>query len=255
MRSLISATALGFLALATCRGAVTDIWPVQVPSPTDAAAYAKRIAALDAVTGLPPELAPAIQYEKAFLRAVSRGPQAEWLPAMRAFAAATGSDPIVAGLRDVAKAWVARIEMQGVGTVLDTYYAQNVQYPATLAEVEKALPADLRADPWGQPWVYRPRAPQGFAKENRQRYQLGPTRFPELASLREATTGRNPFTPPVWKVVLRVVGENRALEFQSGGAVVGVLSAGGTLDHYSLMYVGDHWALMTGPDQLFTIAF
>ena len=255
MRSLISAALLGLLGLATGRAAVTDIWPVQLPPPTDANAFVQREAALDATTGLPPELAPAVQYQKAFLRAIARAAQPDWLPQMRAFAVATGNDPMTAGLRDASRAWVARIEMQSIGTILDGYYAQNVRYPVSLGEVEKTFPADLRADPWGQPWVYRPHAPQGFSKETRQRYQLGPTRFPDLGTLRDATANRPPFTPPAWKVVLRLVGENRALEFHVGNAVVGLLSAGGTLDTYSLLYVGDHWALMAGPDQLFTIAF
>ena len=256
MRSLISAVLLSLLGLATGRAAVTDIWPTQATPAPDAAALAQRLGALDAATAsLPPELVPAVQFQKAFLRAVSRGAQADWLPTMRAFATATGTDPVAAGLRDVSRAWLARVEMQNIGTILDGYYAQNVRYPAAFNEVEKMLPADLRLDPWGQPWVYQPHAPQGFAKETRQRYQLGPTRSPDLGTLRDATVGRKPFTPPAWKVVLRLVGENRALEFQSGGAVVGLLSAGGQLGMYSLLYVGDHWALMAGTDQLFTIAF
>ena len=255
MRSLISAALLGWLSLATGCGAVADLWPAALPPPADTAAFTQKIAALDAVTNLPPELAPAVQFEKAFLRAVSRAAQGEWVPPMRAFAAAVGNDPVAAGLRDASRAWVARVEMQSLDTILTGYYAQNVRFPVTLGEVEGTLPAELRVDPWGQPWVYQPHAPRGFAREVRQRYQLGPTRLPRLGTLRDATTDRKPFVPPAWTVALRVVGENRALEFRSGGAVVGLLSAGGTLDRCTLMYVGEHWALMAGADQLFTLAF
>ena len=257
MRSPISAALLlGVLGLtATCHAAVTDVWSVPLPAPADTAAFTQRQSALDSVTGLPPELVLAVQFQKAFLRAVGRATPAEWLPQMRTFASAAASDPVAVGLREAAKAWVARAEMEELGKVLDGYYAQNVRYPAAWSEVEKTLPAELRADPWGQPWVYRPHAPQGFAKEGRQRYQLGPTRLPELETLREATMERKPFAPPAWKVALRVVGENRALEFQSGGAVVGLVSAGGQVGNYTLMYVGDRWALLAGPDQLFTIVF
>ena len=256
MRSLISAGFLGLLGLAaTTRAAVSDLWPVQLPPPVDAAGFTRKADALDAVTGFPPELAPTIQFEKAFYKAVSRAAQGEWLPQMRAFAAATGNDPVAAGLRDVSRAWVARIEMQSIDVALTDYYAQNVRFPLSFGEVEKSLSPDLRVDPWGQPWIYRPHAPTGFSKESRQRYQLGPTRLPDLGTLREATTDRKPFAPPAWKVALRVVGENRALEFQADGTVVGLISAGGTLGVYSLMYVADHWALMAGPDQLFTVAF
>ncbi len=46
-----------------------------------------------------------------------------------------------------------------------------------------------------------------------------------------------------------------ALEFSLGDAVVGVLQAGGRIDAYTLVYVGDRWALMAGTDQLFTVTF
>ena len=46
-----------------------------------------------------------------------------------------------------------------------------------------------------------------------------------------------------------------ALEFQSGGRVVGLIQPGGRIDAYPLLYIGDRWALMAGPDQLFTVAF
>lgn len=237
------------MASAALAASPAEWWPTQVPKSIDP----KKLDA--AATTLPPELAPAVKFEQAFLRAVARAPENDWLPAMQTLASATGNDPVSAETREVAKAWVARAQMAQIGEVLDKDYVENVRYPSTFAEVEKTLPPDLKADPWGEPWTYQPRAPQGFAQEVNQRYQLGPKRFPNLGTLREATSNRKPLAPPAWKIFLRTTGNNRALEFQQNGAVAGLLTAGGKIGDYGLLYVGDHWALMAATDQLFTVAF
>lgn len=264
MRSRIEAAALpGLVAVvwmtgepATLRGAAADVWPAQVIPAVDEAALKQRLASLDATAAsLPPELLPTIRFEQAFVRIMARAGESDWLPGVRAMAEAPGTDPVTAALRDVAKAWVARVEMRGVGAVLDNYYAKNVRYPNALSDVERDLPKDLKTDPWGEPWVYRPHAPSGFAKEMLQRYTLGPKRAPDLGTLKEATVNRKGFAPPAWKIALRQIAGNSALEFSNGGALVGVLQAGGKLDAYTLVFVGDRWALMAATDQLFTVTF
>ena len=233
-----------------------DLWPAQPPAVASPEALGQRTATLEAtLPAFPPELAPAVRFEETFLRILARVPAVDWQAQIRGFADAPGNDPVIAAVRESAKGWVARVQMEEIGKVLDGYYAQNVRFPATLAEVERDLAKPLRQDPWGEAWTYSLHAPQGFAKETAQRYRLGPKRYPTLGTLREATAERRPFVPPAWKVALRVIGENRALEFFLGNATVGLVQAGGKIDVYTLAYVGDHWALMAGPDQLFTVAF
>ncbi len=241
---------------AALRGAPADAWPTQAVPAADEGALRQRVANLDAVAAtLPPELLPAIRFEQAFVRIVARSGESDWLPGVRALADAPGTDPVTAAVRDVAKAWIARVEMRGVGEVLDRYYAKNVRYPNSLSEVERDLPKDLKTDPWGEAWAYRAHAPAGFAKEVLQRYTLGPKRDPDLGTLQEATVNRKPLTPPAWRIASRQFAGSSALEFSLGGAVVGVLQAGGRLAPYTLVYVGDRWALLAATDQLFTVTF
>ena len=56
-------------------------------------------------------------------------------------------------------------------------------------------------------------------------------------------------------MTLEVATDNRALEFQQNGATKGVIAAGGKIDNDTLLFIGDHWALMAATDQLFTIPF
>lgn len=246
----------GLLAAIPAQGAASDVWPTQVPPLADEAALNQRIAGLQAAAAtLPPQLMPTLRFEEAFLRIMARVSETEWLPAVRALADAPGADPVTAATRDVARAWVARAAMRGIGVVLDDFYAKNVRFPMAFSEVDKDLPRDLKADPWGEPWSYRTHAPEGFGKQVLQRYTLGPKRYPQLGTLREATVGRQPFTPPAWKITQMRAGEGNALEFRAGGAVLGLIQAGGRIDAYTLVYVGDRWALMAGPDQFFTVTF
>jgi hypothetical protein len=260
MRSRISAAVLTCVfaawVSAPARGAAADIWPAQIAPIADEAALHQRIANLEtAATTVPPNLVPAIRFEEAFVRAVGRAAESEWLPAMRALAAAPDQDPIASALRDLAKAWIARVEMRAIGVVLDNYYAQNVHYPKALSDVERDLPNDLKLDPWGEPWVYRTHAPDGFGKELFQRYVIGPKRFPDLGTLKEATVDRPPFNPPAWKIAARTVGDGSALEFSDRTGVVALLQAGGKVGPYTLVYVGNRWALLAATDQLFTETF
>jgi hypothetical protein len=262
-RSLIRSGACalaGFLAVAVgvsaASGAAADIWPAQITPAADEAVLNQRVASLEtAAATLPPNLVPAVRFEEAFVRAVARGSESDWLPAMRALAQAPGTDAVTAAVRDVAKAWIARVEMREIGAVLDSYYAQNVHYPTSLAAIERDLRSELKLDPWGEPWVYRTHAPAGFGKEVLQRYTIGPKRFPELGTLKEATLDRPPFVRPAWRIALKPVGESSALEFSNGSGVLALLQAGGTVGAYTLVYIGTHWALLASPDQLFTETF
>ena len=256
---LLVSGALGISAVAGSASGQTapaELWPTQVPAAADAGTLDVRVGKLEsAVAAFPDALRPAVQFEETFLRIMSGAPENEWLPPVRTFSAATASDPVSVGVRGEARAWLARTEMEAIGPTLDQYYGENVRYPATFAEVEKLLPTGLKTDPWGETWVYRPHAPKGFGGETRQRYQIGPKRYPGLGGMRDAIGGRQTFLPPAWKVTLQAATNNRALEFQLNGVGKGLISAGGKIDDYRLLYVGERWALMASTDQLFTIAF
>ncbi len=237
---------------AVCNGAPTDVWPVRIP--TDAASLSRHIASLGAsAEALPSELAPAVEFEKVFLQILAGAPQPEWLPRMQAFAARSQTDPITQGLRELSKAWLARVEMLVLDDALKSYYAENVCFPEQLSALGNNLPEILRLDPWGEQWAYRARAAAGFSSVPAQRYQIGPHRYPELGTLREAITKRKP-PATGWKISPRKVGESAALEFRSSSGTA-LIQSGGKIDQCALLFAGPDWALMAGADQLFAVMF
>jgi len=173
---------------------------------------------------------------------------------MDKLAAAPGGDPVAEGVRDGARAWSARLQMADIGLALRLYYRNQVRFPATLSEIENNLPQNLRKDPWGEPWIYKPTAPQGFEHLATQRYQLGPTRYPNLTPLPEAATLRKPESHS-WTISLPDAAGKKALEFRSPekGAAVSIIQPGGKIDGCSLLYIGDNWALMAGDDRVFAV--
>jgi len=231
-----------------------DIWPAQV-SPLKKEALALQLAALGStVPRLPDTLEPALDFQKIFLQIISGVPASVWRADLEKLAVAPGGNPVVEGVREAARAWFARLQMADIDQALRLYYRAHVQFPATLAEIEGDLPQTLRKDPWGEPWIYKPLAPQGFERLAMQRYQLGPTRFPNLAPLPEALTRRKPETHS-WTISLRDAAGKKALEFRSPekGATVAIIEPGGKIDGCVLLYIGNNWALMAGVDDLFAV--
>jgi hypothetical protein len=254
---LASALALG-ICLAVCgvgRGAtVEELWPAQTPA-GDAASLISQLDA--AAKTLPAQLQPAIQFQKVFVQIIVGAPQAVWRGELERLARLTAArnDPATLAVQRLARVWLARVQMQELDAVLRKHYRNNVSFPESLAKIAKDIPPHLRTDPWGEPWMYQVHAPQGFKKQTDQRYQLGPTRLPQLTTLKQATRNRPP-APRPWKVTAREVGGTRALEFRlaSTGAPVATTQAGGAVGDCVLVHVGQSWALLANQDQLFTIA-
>jgi hypothetical protein len=128
-----------------------------------------------------------------------------------------------------------------------------VQFPDQLDAVKTDIPEALRVDPWGEPWVYRLTAPQGFTKLQGQRYEIGPTRFPHLTDLE--TAAKNEPVSRGWKIVAREVAGARALEIRTADGKVAVVQPGARIGEVSLAYIGDGWALFTDTERLFTATF
>ena len=259
MRLRISAVALAAIAsFAPGSHAATpaDIWPRQIPSLNQNTLKEQLAIIESAADNLPPALRPATQFQKVFLRILSGEEPSRWRGEIEKIASASETSPLEAGLREVARAWLARLEMIEIDTVFRTYYRQNVRFPATLAEVEADIPSKLRKDPWGDAWSYKPHAPQGFEKLATQRYQLAPARFPQLGDLKDATRRRSPAAQS-WKITPHDVAGSKALEFRnpSANASVAILQPGGRIDDCTLLFIGEGWALMAGVDQLFAISF
>ena len=233
-----------WLVLAVPAGAATlpELWPLQPVHATlsNQLATAKTI---------PAELQPALQFQKIFCTILSGAPASVWRADIEKFSRLTGNDPVAQGIREAARPWLARVWIEDLAVILRNYYRHHVSFPDKLVD----LPEVLRVDPWGQPWVYKLHEPVGFKRQTNQRYQIGTTRNPQLSLLSDAIKNRRP--PAVaWKITPLDVGGARALQFQSATANA-LLQPGGMVDGYVLMFIGDGWALLGGPEQLFTVVF
>ena len=245
MRSPTREVALLLLALAVSAAAGTplEIWP-DVP----AASQGEGMSA----AGISQPLLPAVRFQKTFLKILSGAKSTEWRAEMESFCNPPADTPLASGLREVARAWIARAQMEGIDALLRGYYRRNVSFPATLAELGP-LPPSLQKDPWGDAWSYSTLAPQGFSKLAAQRYQLGPANFPKLTTLAEAVHERRSH-PHSWGITPRNVKGASALEFR-GKKSTSVIQPGGEIEGCRLLFIGDKWALMAGLDQLFAIEF
>jgi hypothetical protein len=263
MRLHTSALALVFAIVAAGFGfnsqAATplEIWPQQFSSLDKNALKAQTDMLDSAAATLPQPVAPAVRFQRIFLRIISGAPASAWRDDVQKIASSTGKEPVESALAEISRAWLARLEMADIDVELHNYYRRNVRFPETLAEVEADIPANIRKDPWGDPWIYKPVAPQGFERLEDQRYQLGPTRFPQLGSLSQAVSHRA-VQIPAWTISPRDISGSTALEFRSdrsGTSVITTVQAGGRVDDCILLFIGDHWALMAGVDQLFAVTF
>ena len=219
-----------------------ETWPER-PDPT---------AGVADTSWAPVELQSAVAFQRTFLKIIGGKPEDEWRGELEGFAAVTGSNPVLQGLRQLARVWLARVEMEGIDAALVVYYRQNVRFPDTLDAAN--LPGNLKRDPWGDAWIYQVHAPEGFARLGTQRYRLEPGHYPGLAGLKEAIGRRE---PPArgWKIAEVQIAGGMALEFRMPGGAVATVEPGGRADDSTLMYIGQKWALMAGIDQLFTTAF
>jgi hypothetical protein len=231
-----------------------DLWPEAMAVPDKAALKAGTDAISSAESTLPPELKPALDFQRIFLRILSGEPASTWHLEMEKLAASTALDPVSAGVREAARVWVARLQINSIDAVMRVYYRKHVAFPSSLSEVENDLPGNLRKDPWGEPWVYRQTAPYGFAKLASQRYQLGPTRYPDLLPLPGAA-GNRKAAARSWTTSLILINGQKALKIKISDQdkSPSVIQPGGKIGNCFLLYIGDSWALMAETDRLFTI--
>jgi hypothetical protein len=266
MRSRISLPALIAVVCIAAPARAADwgeYWPQQILK-LDKAALASRLGVLDQEirvvhsmnSDVLDPLLPALQFQKAFLQAVSGAPASIWRAEMERLAALPGSDAVADAVRETARVWQARLMMSDIDGALRVYYRRQVRFPATLAEIENSLPQNLLKDPWGEPWIYKPGAPQGFERLGGQRYRLAPARFPDITPLPDAATCRTPQSHP-WTISLREAAGRKSLEFHSSenGASSAIIEPGGKVGGCTLLFIGDGWALMAGVDQLFAVEF
>lgn len=231
------------MSAAACAAVVPEVWSGKADE-----------AALDkAWHELPAPVRPAVDFQKVLVKIRASNKPDEWRGEVERFAKAPETDAMSAGLRELAKCWMARAEMVRVDEALRLYFRKAVRFPDTLGAVEKDLPPGAKLDPWGEPWIYQATAPKEMAKWTKQRYALGPTRAPLLTPLAEAVKAKP--APVGWKLSPRDAGGVRALEMRGADGKVAVVQAGGRFGDATLLFVGEGWALLADTERLFALGF
>jgi hypothetical protein len=202
---------------------------------------------------VPPPLRQAVDFQRLLQKIRAGAPVAEWKPEMALFLNAPASDPVAKSLVEVAKIWLARASMTQIDAALRKYYRKSVSFPDTLLAVKGDIPAEAQDDPWGQPWVYKPAVPHGLGKLSKQRYQLGPTRLPNLSPLADAIDPES--KPATFKLTMRDVGGSKAVELRTADGQTAILQAGGRSGEFGVVYIGDGWVLLADTERLFSVAF
>jgi hypothetical protein len=250
------AGALFWIVLIVMRGAAfgaasDEVWPRQLPA-LDQSKLDTALAQLNAAAAtLPPELGPAIDYQKLFLHIASGESPLGYEAEFQKLAATTRTDGVSVGVAQAARACLARAQMEKLGKILHDYYRHNVRFPDTLADVDAQIPKELNRDPWGDDWFYRPEKVPGFVGPGAQRYRIAPRRLPWLVYPQAGTEG--PMTPELkWSIAVKEVAGGKALEFRptKAGASTGVIQPGGHVDDCFLLYIGEKWALLGTGDRL-----
>ena len=228
-----------------------DIWK---NGPVDSATLQAQTTAIDAAEAkLPAPARPAGEFQKVMLQIRSGADAAAWRGEIDKYAKASGEDGVTVALRELAKCWQARRAMVEIDKVLRKFYGANVRFPDKLDEVKADIPEAVKVDPWGEAWVYKPTTAQTFAKYAKQRYELGPTRYPDLSTMKEMLAAGPPAR--TFKITPRDVAGTRTLEIRTSDGRTGVVQPGAKVGDVSLVFIGDGWALLADTERLFTVAF
>jgi hypothetical protein len=245
------AFAITVLASGIGRAVPPDVWkngPV-----TEATATIQSLAIENGIMQLPALLRPAAEFQKVLLQIRSGADPSVWRAAVDRAAQNAGGDSVTVALRELGKCWQARLAEVEIDKALRKFYRTNVRFPDHLAEVQADIPESLRLDPWGQPWIYKTTAPEGFAKLDDQRYGLGPTRYPQLSTLGVAVKAEP--AAPAWKITPREVSGGRAVEIRTAAGQVAVVQPGAQIEGITVAYIADGWALFANTDGLFVESF
>jgi len=95
-------------------------------------------------------------------------------------AKAAPDTPFGRATAELARGWLARLQMERLDHALHRYWVDNVEYPKTLQDLvgAKLATPDMLADPWGKPFSYTTRALKAVPDLPRQAYTLRCTGIP-----------------------------------------------------------------------------
>ncbi|MCS7048989.1 MAG: hypothetical protein NZ483_06825 [Verrucomicrobiae bacterium] len=160
----------------------------------------------------------------------------------------TNTDPLAQAGDLMARRWLTRLDREKVKTTLHAYYAQHLEYPAT-------LPPNIQPphDRWGIPWRYERTTTRFVRHLTNQTYRLESVRLGELSDLAAAL--RVAYGQRIQLQPTRRDGQTVTFTLP-GRAQPIVLSVGASFDGVDLAAVttntviltdGDHWKTLPLP--------
>ena len=166
--------------------------------------------------------------------------------------AAKATSPLAAAGQDMAFSWLTRMDMKSVKEGLRHVFAENIEYPDTLAPVG-SLPANIRpplADRWGVPWAYSVSDFKQIKAGAKSTFTLQSTRLGEMSDCQKALD--RPYgggeslvltrMPPLnGKALLKVSGTGKGQVLVGEGAVAGRVSFPYCSDSILILSNGDYW--------------
>ena len=168
--------------------------------------------------GVPGEAQPALELERLLARARAGEDRQQWVPGLKRFSGVEAPKGAAAALKWVAQCWEARAQVLEWDALLRAAYRKKARFPDRLDDLLNTAPEALRKDPWGESWAYRPTAPAHSPKLVGQRYQLGPSKFPELVPL--DVPGKAPAPPRLPSGVVLEFFSLASGDLQGGGSAV-----------------------------------
>jgi hypothetical protein len=164
---------------------------------------------------------------------------------------AAGPDPIAAIGAEMARRWLTRLDREQVTAGLQKVYAEDLEYPETLAAVG-ALPQEFRpplTDRWGAAWRYTPTAFKKLDIGDRQTFVLESTKLGEPSDLKTALAlpyGAG-FTFKPAKV-MPPIGGKAVITFQDAAGRADTLSEGSAGNDLGFAYLGDDLLILSSGD-------
>ena len=165
---------------------------------------------------------------------------------------ASGSaGPVDAMGAEMARRWLTRLDREQVTAALQTVYAEDLEYPETLAPLS-ALPPEKRPpmnDRWGAAWLYKPAAFKKLQIGDRQTYILQSATLGDDSALKPALArsyGAGFTFKPV--ASMPAIGGKAVFVFQDAAGQRVTVSEGASGSDLGLAYLGDAVLILSNGD-------
>lgn len=169
-----------------------------------------------------------------------------------ALASSGGTTPLASAGKEMAFCWLTRMDVEAVKKGLLQVFAENIEYPDTLAPVGN-LPENLRppmTDRWGEPWSYHVSDFKQIKAGAKSNYALQSTKLGETSDLEKALA--RPYgggerlqltkmPPQNGKALLKVSGTGGSQTLVGEGTVAGRMSFPYCGEAILILSNGDYW--------------